>query len=372
MLNGVTSAFLKNTNIFGKLDANYACIEVDEASLKQVFEELIPNKVIITNLFRDQLDRYGEIDLTIKAINSALEKIKNNNIELILNADDPLTSQFKYSHNFKTYFYGIGDININKVCEESREGRFCFFCGQQLKYNYYFYSQLGDYYCTQCGFKRPSLDYSATNIKLSSSISFDLNYDCKTENLTINYVGLYNVYNCLAAISATLGIVSDISFVKEALINYKPQIGRMEKFNLSKPVILNLSKNPSGFNQTMDAVLSDSKQKNVLIIINDNAQDGRDVSWLWDCDFEKLLCDKINKYFVSGLRKEDMAVRLKYAGIPQNKIFIEENIKKAIFKLIDDNIDIAYVLVNYTALFETQDILKSLEKVYEVDVKKWK
>lgn len=361
MINGVVTAFIKDASIFGKLDKDYACIEVDEASLKIIVNYINPNKVVITNLFRDQLDRYGEIDLTIKQINQALDKL-DDNVLLILNADDPLSAQFGVNQRLNTFYYGIGDRFENPV-EESREGRFCTICGQELTYNYYFYSQLGDYYCTKCGFKRPASDISAKAVSLCDSISIDLIYKETSERININYAGLYNVYNVLAAISSCIDIAS-IESIKKAMENYKPQIGRMEKFYLGVPVVLNLSKNPAGFNQGINTVSSDNRKKNVLIIINDNDQDGRDVSWLWDCDFENLKSSNIDKYYVSGIRKEDMAVRLKYAGIKEDKIFIEGDIKKSIQNIIND-IEIAYILVNYTALFETQNILKDLESVYK-------
>lgn len=361
MINGVTTAFVKQANVFGQLKATYACIEADEASLQKVVDEITPTKIVITNLFRDQLDRYGEIDLTAKAIDKALEKLADNDVTLILNADDPLTAQFKYKHNMKTYFYGVGDNKVSKSCEETREGRFCAFCGTELTYKYYFYSQLGDYICPKCDFKRPVLDYAAINVDITDGIHFDLKNHDKNEPLSISYTGFYNVYNCLAAAATTLALGVKIDSIQKALTTYKPQIGRMEKFQLTKPVILNLSKNPAGFNQAIATVTSDTRKKNVLIIINDNAQDGRDVSWLWDCYFENLMSANINKYYISGIRKEDMAVRLKYAGIPKDKIFIKNDIKKTIENIINDNIEIAYVLANYTAIFETQNILKGLE-----------
>jgi UDP-N-acetylmuramyl tripeptide synthase len=370
MINGVTTSFVLSANIFGKLNSDFACVETDEASLQKVVDELTPNKIIITNLFRDQLDRYGEIDITINYINNALNKLKDKNISLILNADDPLTAQFKFKHDFKTYFYGINEDKVNMQGEESREGRFCTFCGQELIYNNYFYSQIGDYYCSKCGFKRPERNFAASNVEIQDSISFNLEYSNKTEPIILNYTGFYNAYNCLGAIAAAISVGASIDNIKKALSVYKPQIGRMERFNLGKPVILNLSKNPAGFNQAINTVANDKRNKNVLVIINDNAQDGKDVSWLWDCDFEKFTCEKINKYYVSGIRKEDMAIRLKYADIKENKIFIEQDIKKAIMNMLEDDVEIIYILVNYTALFDTQNILKDLEAVYGTDVRK--
>lgn len=370
MINGVTSAYIKSANFFGNLNSSYACIEVDEASLPKVLDEVIPSKIVITNLFRDQLDRFGEIDLTIKTISSALDKIKDNDTTLILNADDPLVAQFTKKHDFKTLFYGIDSKKKNSCEEDCREGRFCTLCGSELVYDYYYYSQLGEYHCTNCEFKRPKLDFVATNVDLSSEISFDIVFDKSKYSYIFNSSGFYNVYNCLAAISASLSILISPETIQGALSIYKPQIGRMEKFTLPKPVVLNLSKNPAGFNQTIDAILEDTRPKNIMIVINDNAQDGKDISWLWDCDFEKLTHANSSKFMVSGIRKEDMAVRLKYADIPQDKIILEEDIKKAIFKLFDEEVEVIYIIVNYTALFYTQNILKSLEKAYGLDVVK--
>ena len=138
----------------------------------------------------------------------------------------------------------------------------------------------------------------------------------------------------------------------------------METFNLGKPVILNLSKNPAGFNQAISTVLQDPRTKDVMVVINDNAQDGKDISWIWDVDFERLSVPEVNAYIASGIRREDVSVRFKYAELPPGKITIEEDIKTALSQLISGSGEVCYVLVNYTALFHTQNVLKKLEKDY--------
>ncbi len=365
MLEGVTTAFISSASICGNLKTDYAAIEIDEASTVKVFDHFTPSKVIITNLFRDQLDRYGEIDITIRLLEQALAKAPN--AELILNGDDPLTSRFGYiaeQNNEKCYYFGIAqDMNIH--LNETKEGRFCTLCGEELSYTYYHYSQLGDFHCSSCGFKRPSLDFRAFNVSVNEGLAFEVAYKEDTTTFNINYKGFYNIYNILASLSASVLIGLDMHTANDVLLQFTPQIGRMESFDLGKPVILNLSKNPAGFNQAISTVLQDERSKDVMVIINDNAQDGKDISWIWDVDFERLIAPTINSYIASGIRKEDVAVRFKYAGIDEEFYIIQEDIKSAIIDLVSRAGDVCYILVNYTALFSTQDTLKELEKQWK-------
>lgn len=354
MLQGVACAFVAKAKLSGKLNADYAAIECDEASLRHVVKHVTPSKIVITNLFRDQLDRYGEIDITINLLNEAINKLPDT--QLILNADDPLCVQFGTDKN--CLYYGIDEncsINVN----ETKEGRFCLKCGSELHYNYYHYSQLGDFSCTNCGFSRPAPDYSARNICLDDGMVFDVFYKNMKVNLNLNYRGFYNIYNVLASFCAFESTGLGTDNINEVFNRYKPQIGRMEPFNIDgKTVVLNLSKNPAGFNQAIATLAGDKRSKDVMIVLNDNAQDGRDVSWIWDVDYEKLTQANINTLCASGIRKYDMAVRLKYAGF--ENIEIKDNTKDTINEIAHSSGEICYVLINYTALFSTQDNLKEL------------
>ncbi len=370
MLEGVTTAFISSVSIWGNLKADYAAIEMDEASTVKIFDHFTPSKIVITNLFRDQLDRYGEIDITIRLLEQALAKAPD--AELILNGDDPLTSRFGYiaeQNNKKCYYFGI-DQDMNIHLNETKEGRFCTLCGEELSYQYYHYSQLGDFHCSSCGFKRPFLDFRAYNVSVSEGLSFEVAYKEDTTKFNINYKGFYNIYNILASLSASILTGFDMHTANDVLLQFTPQIGRMESFHLGKPVILNLSKNPAGFNQAISTVLQDERPKDVMVIINDNAQDGKDISWIWDVDFERLITPTINSYIASGIRKEDVAVRFKYAGIGEESYIVQGDIKSAITDLVSRNGDVCYILVNYTALFSTQDILKELEKHWKERVTK--
>lgn len=354
MLQGVACAFISNATLTGKLKADYAAIECDEASLRHVVKHVTPTKIVVTNLFRDQLDRYGEIEQTLDLLNEAIEKVPNT--QLILNADDPLSMQLGEGRN--CLYYGI-DENCNVNVNESKEGRNCPKCGCELSYSYHHYSQLGNYSCPECGFARPKPDYSVCNINLKDGMIFDVMYKGKQQNLNLNYRGFYNIYNILASFCAYEATGLGTEDINSVFNNYKPQIGRMEEFRIGgKPVILNLAKNAAGFNQAIATVASDSRKKDVLIAINDNPSDGRDISWIWDVDFEKLAESDICSICTGGMRKHDTALRLKYAGF--------ENIETAdittalLSKIAQGEGDVCYLLVNYTALFSTQNSLKEL------------
>ena len=353
MLNGVAAAYVLSAGLNGHLDADYACIEVDEASTKYIFPRIHPNYMIMTNLFRDQLDRYGEIDITM----DILEKMIRTEPEMlvIVNGDDALSAYLAIQSGNPYVAYGVGEQVMESKTSEIREGRFCKKCGARLSYRFYHYSQLGDYTCPSCGFSRPELTFDAKDVKVDDRISFRVD----DRLISANYKGFYNVYNILAAYSGirTAGFAGD--HFHEMLKKFNPENGRMEQFRIhGTGVILNLAKNPAGFNQNISAVMQDMAPKDVIIAINDNAQDGRDISWLWDVDFDRLGEESIHSITVSGIRCQDMRLRLKYVEIPS---ILEADIEKAIRDRLSDGVGNLYVLVNYTALYGTHVILKKME-----------
>ena len=243
----------------------------------------------------------------------------------------------------------------DKDSHEIREGRFCKKCGAPLKYNFYHYSQLGDYACTGCDFKRPAIEYDASDVAVSDHLAFTVD----GRRLEANYKGFYNVYNILAAYAAGRTGGLELEHFQDMLKKFNPENGRMEQFRIQgTSVTLNLAKNPAGFNQNISAVMQDSTPKDVIIAINDNAQDGIDISWLWDVDFDRFQEESIRSITVSGIRCQDMRLRMKYVDIPT---MLEADVEKAIRSRVADGTGNLYVLVNYTALFSTRNILKKLE-----------
>ena len=353
MLNGVVAAFVLAAGPTGRLDADYACIEVDEASTRHVFPGLKPDYMLLTNLFRDQLDRYGEIDITMNILEEMIRTVPD--MKLIVNGDDALSAYMAMDSGNPCIYYGISHPVMRNETNEIREGRFCKKCGERLQYSFYHYSQLGDYQCPKCGFKRPVPNYDAEDVKVGDQLSFSV----EGKRIVANYRGFYNVYNILAAYAGIRTADFKAEHFMDMLKNFNPENGRMEQFRIKgTSVILNLAKNPAGFNQNISAVMQDRSPKDVIIAINDNAQDGIDISWLWDVDFDRFSDESVRSITVSGIRCQDMRLRMKYVDIPS---VLEADVEKAIRDRVEDGTGNLYVLVNYTALFSTRNILKKLE-----------
>lgn len=368
MVEGVAAALataakgpLTSKGPLGYLAADFACLEVDEASAARVLQDLHPDFMILTGLFRDQLDRYGEIDLTMKALEKAI--LEAPDMTLVINGDDPLTAYLAKKSAHRIVSYGVNEKVTGNV-DVIREGRFCENCGAPLQYDFYHFSQLGVYRCPSCGFGRPEIEYSASGVRLSPQLSFDIQ-KIKSAPVRISapMTGFYNVYNILAVFSVLREMKISTEMFSEVLSSFKPQFGRGEIFHVvekrRQKVLLNLAKNPAGFNQNISAMLQDRSPKDLIIVINDNAQDGRDVSWLWDVDFDRLADETIRSITVSGLRALDMQLRLKYVEIKSERA---PDVEKAIDERLADGCENLYVLVNYTALYEAHKYLEGLEK----------
>ncbi len=323
MLTGVANVFALNLAPFKRFD--YSVIESDEAYLNKLYDYMKSDYLVVTNLFRDQLDRYGELATTASFIQKAIDK--NPDLKLILNADDPLVTNFGTNRE-NVIYYGFEEIEFAYKTEKSNAPTEVFncICGKPLEYSKQFFAQQGHYHCS-CGFKRPECNYSA-HVKVGKESSvLHVSYKGITTEFTTHLVGLYNAYNALAAITFALENHIPEEIIQKALNSYKSIFGRTEKRIINgHPTLIQLIKNPTGASEVLKTVDLNS---NIVIAINDNYADGRDISWLWDSDFEQLK-NAQKLVITSGIRANDMATRLKYAGIPQDKIIIEPSIKKAI------------------------------------------
>lgn len=355
MLQGIVAAFVLAAKNNGKLDADYACLEIDEASTLRVFPHLKPDYMVLTNLFRDQLDRYGEIDSTMNMLDRAMKMAPD--MTVIVNGDEALTAYLAMESGNKYKTYGISERVFDKASDrEIRDGMFCKKCGARLEYDFYHYGQIGMYHCPDCDFKRPAIDFDASNIDMTDGLSFDV----EGNHISVNYRGFYNIYNILAVYSALRSAGFKNTDLGAVLKKFNPQNGRMEQFDINGThILLNLAKNPAGFNQNVLAVMDDKKDKDIIIVINDNAGDGTDVSWLWDVDFDQFADASVKSITTSGIRALDMQLRMKYVDIEAEAV---TDVKQAIEKRLADGCGNLYVLVNYTALFSTRDILVNMQK----------
>lgn len=368
LITGVTAAFIKYADLRGKISCDYALLEVDEASFPRVVKEVKPQIVVVNNFFRDQLDRYGELDKTVKLVRDSLQSLTN--CQLILNADDPLVAQMQSATGHEALFYGVAaNQRQDTGGRQTREARFCPKCGSELHYESYQYSQLGIFLCEECGFKREQPQIEANEVQaLVTGMQCNVTYPGGKDHIAIHTQGFYNLYNALAAFSIGYKLGIPLETIKKGLNNYQPAIGRMETFLYKdKPVVLNLVKNPTGFNEGVTTLLSITGRKNVFMAVNDNDADGRDISWLWDVDFEHLanVHQQVEHFICSGLRGEEMALRLKYAGVPLEKITVIKDMKEAIQQVLEGLGESSFLFSTYTALWPAQKILLELAEKEE-------
>lgn len=349
MLTGIANVFALNVKPFKRFD--YAVIESDEAYLTKLYDYFKADYLLVTNLFRDQLDRYGELSTTASFIQNAIDK--NKELKLILNADDPLVTNFGKGKN--AIYYGFEEVEfcseIHNATSNAPTEVFNCICGKPLQYNNQFFAQEGHYYCAKCGFKRPEPNYKGY-VKIYSDYSeLKIRHNDKDFEFKINLVGLYNAYNVLGAVACAMENGIDYQTIKKAVSTYKSIFGRAERRIINgHKTLIQLIKNPTGASEVLKTV---DLSSNIVIAINDNYADGRDISWLWDSDFEQLK-NAQKLVITSGIRAKDMATRLKYAGIPQEKIIVEEDIKSAIaLAAKSDNIEERItILPSYTALLK--------------------
>ena len=357
---GIASFLSKNSNLLGtKIKGDIAIFEIDEATMPEITKKVSPKLIVVTNLFRDQLDRYGELDKTANIIGSALKASPDST--LLLNGDDPLVSSLQ-KHNQTVRFFGISD-SIETQSSGAIDSKNCLQCNTELTYANRYFGHLGIYECSNCGFKRPKLDYSLSGLRLSVDSSRALFVDSKINeaSLEIRLPGLYNLYNALTASSIASELGVDIKIIQRSLKTVSAAFGRMETIKVGhKSISLLLVKNPTGFTQVIETLCYDNKPKSLFLLLNDRFADGTDVSWVWDAELE-LIKDLVSNVVVGGIRAEDMHLRLKYAGFSLKDISIEKDTAKALDMALA-NIkegETLYVLPTYTAMLELRKILFS-------------
>lgn len=339
--NGLASSLIRSANLFSLkrshllwLNADYLIFESDEYALPEVIEQTNPDYIICLNLFRDQLDRYGEIDSIAKKWKESFKKLTKKT-NLILNADDPQISYLSKKTKAKTLYFGLETNNDNNHIEHGADSAHCPNCGNRLEYESVFFSHLGVWKCPNCLLKRPELNVS--------NIGFH------------PLVGTYNKYNTLAAYLFAKQEKISQSAIDKGFRNFTPAFGRQEKISYKgKSVQIFLSKNPTSFNESLQTIKFQGG-KNLLFVLNDRIPDGLDVSWIWDVNFEEILEKEMN-IAVSGDRVYDMAMRLKYA---EQFTHVEQNLEMAINKMVEnlENKETLYILPNYSSMLEVRKIL---------------
>lgn len=328
LITGITSSFIMNSTVTGKNKYEYAIVECDENAFREVSRYIRADVVLVTNVFRDQLDRYGEVTHTLNAIKESVKNLPNATI--CLDADCSLTYSMSREIPNKIITFGVNTpFEKNAKAPEISDAKYCIFCKNEYDYTYHTYGHLGGFVCKSCGYSRPNPDFAVTSVEeLKQNHSVVVASFNGNKNLVkVNIGGAYNVYNaigCAAGLSA-LGI-DDATIIK-ALESFNGAFGRMEQFISGENKInVILVKNPAGFSQTMSFLKSIDDDFTMILSLNDNAADGRDISWIWDVDFNGIFeRPNVKDIYVTGKRCYDMAIRVKYEGVGDREIKVIEN-----------------------------------------------
>ena len=311
-------------------------LEVDEAVVPQAVQSVQARVITFTNLFRDQLDRYGEVDSVAARWQQTLSTLSTDTI-LVLNADDPTTAYLGEMFTGRVVYFGIDDPALDLATQHRADERHqvidtrtCPRCGGEYSYELRFFSHMGHYQCTGCGRQRPQPDVRAVKVRSDDfdRMRIDIASSVKVatakqqQEIIIPLPGIYNVYNALAATAVAQALEIGWEPIVTGIEQFKPIFGRGERLQIEgRTLRLLLAKNPTGFNEVLRTLFSEGARRHVLFVLNDNIADGRDISWIWDVDFERAVHQTMT-LVVAGSRALDLALRLKYAGIAQDEMTI--------------------------------------------------
>jgi lipid II isoglutaminyl synthase (glutamine-hydrolysing) len=359
---GIASTLAMATDTDGKLeraDQRIGVFEVDEATLTQALPDLQPRVAVFTNLFRDQLDRYGEVEAVATRWRTVVASAPAD-LRLVLNADDPAVASLGENRDNVTY-YGVEDRKLNHgTPEHASDALFCR-CGERLAYAVAFYGHIGHWSCPACGRERPKPNVAARLVKLGDghSARFQLESHGEKSTLELGTGGLYNIYNALAAAAAAESLSLPRSALEVALTTTGAAFGRQEAFEIDgRRVEVCLGKNPAGLNQVLATLLLDQSRGTALIVLNDGIADGRDISWIWDADFE-VAAGRLQRIIVSGTRAAEMALRLKYAEWDESSIEVVPDISIAVERALAATPQggCLTVMPTYTAMLTVRELM---------------
>ena len=354
MVQGIITTLLDNPS----KEETIAVLEVDEANLVRIGQNIKADYVIFTNIFRDQMDRFGEIYNIFAKVMDGMKVMPK--AKIIANGDLPIFN-YQQMEDYDRSYFGIRDYknassDYDLDAEINSDGILCPNCNHVLKYKMNNYSSLGDYSCPNCDFKTPYINYAIDEIiRLEADYS---EFKIGEEVYKVSVGGLYNVYNALAALSAAKELGLSYEEIYRGLSSQKNVFGRQENINIDgKNVTINLVKNPTGLNQIIDLILLEEEPITLICLLNDNYADGTDVSWIYDSYYEKLSNLDIKDIYVSGMRKKDMKRRLEIAEIYDgniNEFDYENEIHNVIKNSKTNNI---YILSTYTAMLRLREVL---------------
>jgi UDP-N-acetylmuramyl tripeptide synthase len=357
LLSGLFSTVAQATDWQARPRGDIGLFEVDEATVPRALEHIHPRVLLLHNIFRDQLDRYGEVHFVANLWRDAVDGIRPRTT-VVVNADDPLVAALPAALT-----YGLADPEVGApTLPHAADARLCPRCGAALQYSVVYFGHLGHYACSRCEFARPTPAISATRVELLGDEGTNLTVETPdgTIRALLRLPGLYNVYNALAAIAVAGAIGVRRDLIARGLETFTAAFGRLERIQVEdRQLFLALVKNPVGFTEVLRTILAAPGRRTLLIAINDLFADGTDVSWLWDVEFERLT-ERVNVAICAGLRAEDMAVRLKYAGVDPARLRVEPDLRRALELALRsaEPGETVYVLPTYTAMLSMRETLQ--------------
>ena len=361
LLSGVTAELTCNATWSGKPKTHYAVIECDEGALKQVAPLILPKVIIVTNLFRDQLDRYGEVMHTLDEIRTGI--LASPGSILCLNADDSLTGSLAGDVPNPVVWYGLDTSTGEEKEPVLSDARYCIRCGTEYGYHYHTYAHLGGFFCPKCGYSRPEPDFAVTQIEEMNTARTRCRVRMSAApyemEITVGLPAVYNLYNAMAALCACTAFGLPAEECASSLKTVHSSFGRMENFTLGKTSLqMILVKNPAGCSQALEYLSSVKEPCRALFALNDRTADGHDISWIWDADYEKICASGIlQEILVLGDRAEDMQLRLKYAGADTSRISIVREAREAL-KWIEASSVPVFAFPNYTSMLELREAVR--------------
>lgn len=362
LLSGVTAEFAMHSSITGKCSYDYALIEADEAAFKAISKYVNAKAVVVTNVFRDQLDRYGEVTHTLENIRIGISNCKD--AVLCLNADDSISGSLAQMVDNPVVYYGVDTPIYQSRVTELSDAPYCHVCKHEYVYDYVTYGHLGGFRCPHCGACRPLPQVSVSRVLRSDADGSSVVISAQGQEYPteINLPGGYNIYNACAAMACGQVLGLDMNVVSKSLSRFACGFGRMEKFEIEGASLrMILIKNPAGCNQVLNFLTDLTEPMVFAACLNDRAQDGKDVSWIWDVDFERLTqMPNLEQIFVSGVRADELAMRFQYAGFPQEKIHVIRDYGQLVRACIDSGRP-AFLMPTYTAML---DLRGTISKQY--------
>jgi UDP-N-acetylmuramyl tripeptide synthase len=359
MAGGVASTLLAAARPGGRIDGELGLFEVDEFWLEAMVAQLGPRAILLANLFRDQLDRYGELETIADRWASVLSGA-GHGARLLLNADDPLIADLGREHAGVTYFGIEDDAMAIGEMQHASDSKHCRRCGTAYVYDAVYLGHLGRYRCPSCGQARPTPTVRAEHIRLDGtrSATFTLHTPAGSAEVELPLPGLYNVYNAVGACALCLALEIPLAQIVTGLGAVTAAFGRAETIRMGeRELSILLVKNPAGANEIFRTLTLEESELDVLAVLNDRTADGRDISWVWDADYE-ILAGRLRRVTCAGTRAAELALRLKYAGVPKERLHVVPNLSEALdAALADTGGGHVFALPTYTALLELRDEL---------------